>query len=237
MKIRITYTIQARSGILIGSTSEALSIGIDRTTVRRKRFGSESQADWNQEPIIPGSSMKGKVRSECERILKSLGQSICRAPSPETMCPHGRRDGEPPLCPICQIFGGPTEKSRLFFSDAIAKLDGSLAEITTRVQAGVTISRKRRTAEDERLFYIDRGIEGLGYDGRIDGYLEEGPGKRQVALLIAGIESLVAIGGGKSRGLGWADVKIRSVGFAERELTGDEIRPVREELRAWHESR
>jgi CRISPR/Cas system CSM-associated protein Csm3 (group 7 of RAMP superfamily) len=239
MMVQIRYIIRANSGILVGSTAEVLNIGIDKTTIRRRRVLDKQEDSWNQEPVIPGSTMKGKIRNECERIVRGLGRSmdVCFAPRPETMCPHVREQLGSDLCSICELFGGPSNKSRLFFSDAIAVLDHHLAQVATRVQAGVSISRKRRTAEDERLYYIERAVEGISYEGLIDCYLSEELANQQLALLIVAIESLISIGGSKSRGAGWVEIKIKSITINDKEISNDEILKIREGLKAWRESK
>jgi CRISPR/Cas system CSM-associated protein Csm3 (group 7 of RAMP superfamily) len=153
------------------------------------------------------------------------------------MCPHDPQVTNPP-CPVCQIFGGSGLQSRLFFGDAVTKADGNMAPYLARVQAGVALSRKRRTAEDERLYYIERGVEGLVYAGTIDGYLEDNLATQQVALIIAAIERLVAIGGSKSRGAGWAKTEVKSVALDGREATAEDLAKIREEgLHAWRDSK
>jgi CRISPR/Cas system CSM-associated protein Csm3 (group 7 of RAMP superfamily) len=160
------------------------------------------------------------------------------------MCPHHTDKNKPLICDVCQLFGGPSDQSRLFFSDAVAKFpDGTEigeedARFTTRVQAGVSISRKRRTAEDERLYYMERGVEGLIYEGTIDGYLDDNLAEQQSALLISAVGQLVAVGGSKSRGAGWISARVSSVAFDDKLLSGEEIRRIREEgLKAWRESK
>jgi CRISPR/Cas system CSM-associated protein Csm3 (group 7 of RAMP superfamily) len=232
-RLSIVYQVMARSGVLVGSTADVLGIGIDKTTMRRRRVSGPER----QEPLIPGSTLKGKIRNEYERVLASLGHTVCRSPRAETMCPHDPQVANPP-CPVCQIFGGSGLQSRLFFSDAVAKANGTMAPYLTRVQAGVALSRKRRTAEDERLYYTERGVEGVVYEGTIDGYLDDGLIKQQVALIMATIERLFAVGGSKSRGSGWINAKITSVIVDGKEMSEAEIRKIREEgLEAWRESK
>lgn len=231
--VRIVYQATARSGVLIGSTADVLDIGIDKTTMRRRRVGKPTR----QEPLIPGSTLKGKIRNECERILASLGHTICRSPRAETMCPHDPQVESPP-CPICCIFGGSGFQSRLFFSDAIAKADEKIAPYLTRVQAGVALSRKRRTAEDERLYYTERGVEGIVYQGAVDGSLDDASANQQLALILAAIERLVALGGGKSRGGGWITTKITGVTIDGKDVNETDLTKIREEgLKAWRKSK
>jgi CRISPR/Cas system CSM-associated protein Csm3 (group 7 of RAMP superfamily) len=244
MKIRIAYRLEALSGVLIGATAEALSIGIDRTTIRRRKVsttpaeGNSPNVETEPEAIIPGSTLKGKIRHECERILSALGQKICRAPRAEMMCPHSTiADIGGKHCAVCQFFGGPSLQSRLFFSDAIVN-DATLGRAAFRVQAGVSLSRRRRTAEHGRLYYIEHGVEGLIYEGAIDGYLDNDLADQQVALLIAALKRLVAVGSGKSRGLGWTKTEILAIEFDGREISKEQLQKIyREGLSAWHVSK
>ncbi len=201
-RVLIEYRMHAESGILIGSTANVLSIGLDKSTMQRRQYTGKGGAPEPQAPIIPGSTLKGKTRNECERILASLNLVICHAPRADTMCPHDPKVKNS-LCEVCDLFGGPSHQSRLFFGDAVVEAEQDLAPFLVRAQTGVSLSRTRRTSEDERLYYFERGIERLDYKGRVEGYLEAGSVNRQLALLIAAFERLVAIGGGKSRGAGW----------------------------------
>ncbi len=222
-QLHVEYRLKAGSGVLVGSTADVLSIGLDKSTMRRRRVTESDK----QEPIVPGSTLKGKLRNECERILASLGQPICLAPSAETMCPH-----HPKLkgatCAVCQLFGGPSRKSRLFFSDAMAR-DERLAPYLTRVQAGVSLSRRRRTAEDERLYFIERGVEGVVYEGRIEGYLDDNQVAAELALLITALERLFAVGGSRSRGAGWLKVEIVKITLDGQTLSTEQQSKMREE--------
>lgn len=231
--VRIVYRIMARSGVLIGSTADVLSIGVDKTTMRRRRVSELEQ----QAPLIPGSTLKGKIRYECERILRHLGREVCHSPRAETMCPHDVQVKNPP-CPVCQIFGGSGLPARLFFGDALTRDDEGIAPYLTRVQAGVALSRKRRTAEDERLYYIERGVKGIIYEGTIDGYLDDALAHQQLALVMAAIERLCAVGGSKSRGSGWINAAITSITVDGKEMSEAERKSIRQEgLRSWRESK
>ncbi|MDQ3010369.1 MAG: RAMP superfamily CRISPR-associated protein [Acidobacteriota bacterium] len=230
-KVSVSYRLTAASGVIVGSSADVLSIGIDKATIRRRKVKIEGL----QEPLIPGSTLKGKIRYECERLLDGLGQAVCHAPHPDTMCPHDPQlKVEQMPCEVCKLFGGPSQQSRLFFGDATINNSNVPAQFLTRVQAGVSISRKRRTAEDERLFYAERGVDGITYEGKLEGYLEDD----QLALVITAIERLTAIGGGKSRGAGWTNVEIVSVALDGRNLSRDEWQKLRVEgLPLWRASK
>jgi CRISPR/Cas system CSM-associated protein Csm3 (group 7 of RAMP superfamily) len=231
-KVSMVYRLTAASGVIVGSSADVLSIGIDKATIRRRRVKDGGA----QEPLIPGSTLKGKIRYECERMLAGLGATICQAPRPDTMCPHDPAIESPP-CAVCRLFGSPNQQSRLFFGDAVVK-GNTPARFLTRVQAGVALSRKRRTAEDERLFYAERGVAGIVYEGRLEGHLDDDLAERQLALVITAIERLAAIGGGKSRGAGWTRAEIAEVTLDGRSLDPEEWRKLRARgLPVWREAK
>ena len=241
MRQLLDYVITARSGVLVGSTATAVSIGIDKTTMRRMTRDERKRGS----PVIPASTIKGKVRNQCERLLLSLGYEICRAPRADTMCPHYMLKSPTPngRCSICALFGSPGLPSRLLFSDAIARLNdqeakSNLAFHTMLIQAGVAISRKRRVAEDERLYFIERGIEGLSYAGRIEGDLSPDDAEKQAALLIVAIENLVALGGSKSRGAGWIETKVNGLELGKQIFTtSEELQRLRGRIVTWRISK
>lgn len=238
-RVRIAYHLTATSGVLVGSTAEALSIGLDKATIRRRRVeerDSKKGQPRRQEPVLPGSTIKGKVRNECERILASLGHPVCRAPRADTMCPHDPNVADAP-CAVCAIFGSPDQQSRLFFNDASAASAERLRPYLTRVQTGVSLARRRRTAEDERLYFVERGVEGLTYAGEIEGHLDDDAAARQLALVMAALQNLVAVGGSKSRGAGWTRAEIVKVVMGEQELTAEEISQLQAKgLEQWRKS-
>lgn len=101
--VKITGIIECVTGLRIGGTEAPLAIGIVDNTIVRDPVRSE--------PYIPGSSIKGKMRSALE-----IAYDRTRSGQP---CGCGRKD-----CPVCPLFGphrntrhnlGPT---RLLFRDA-----------------------------------------------------------------------------------------------------------------------
>lgn len=209
MKLEIQLEILVKTALSIGSGIASPGMGIDKSTIR----------DADGHLIIPASTIKGKVRSECERILRGINpEIICRPPKAEEMCPHydlpGEKDKpvyERDVCPICKLFGTTGRKARLLFSDATldmkTKLEREKLEgVDSQIRPGVTISRKRRTAEDERLYFIETSSPKAGFifKGVIQGNIQS---NKEVALILAGIRNVPALGGGKSRGMGWIGIR------------------------------
>ena len=93
-KAVITGEIICRTGLHIGGSDTELSIGgMDNPVIRDP---------LSRQPYVPGSSLKGKLRSLLERSLdkefnKKGGFEIWR---------HECND---PACPVCRLFGASTE--------------------------------------------------------------------------------------------------------------------------------
>lgn len=181
-------------------------------------------------PMIPASSLKGKLRHECERLAEALLEDekpVCGSPAPDAMC---QSDDLTDLCPACRIFGSPWHQSPLFFSDLRIVEPRFLREMEppprTNLRYGVGLSRHRRVAEEHLLYTTEVFQPGgtVTLAGSIEGRLDE----KELALLIAGLDSVFALGGGKSRGLGWCHCQVQVWRIAENstetELPLDNIR-------------
>lgn len=154
--------------------------------------------------LIPGSQLKGRLRHECEKLARGLGWPICQSPDPNLMCP--KREGIPgdfhqeSHCLVCQIFGNPALPSRLWVDDLICDLSADAFEETLR--PGVTINRRRQTAEDQRLYLIETSPAAeLAFTGSLH-LLPDCPSWSK-ALILSALHHIHALGGSKSAGLGW----------------------------------
>jgi len=171
--------------------------------------------------LIPGSQLKGRLRHECEKLARGLGWPICESPTPKVMCPqvglhdprfqrddytinhHDRfADGQPQHhCLICQIFGNPALPSRLMVEDLICSEDPKgLPDV---LRPGVTINRRRGTAEDRKLYFLETSPVHVRLPFRGELHLEPNCPPYAKALIMAAIKHIHALGGSKSAGLGW----------------------------------
>lgn len=177
------------------------------------------------ELLIPASQLKGRLRHECEKFARSLGWPICRSPRPQTMCPQraelsAEQETEFAIAPyqvanhqghhclICQIFGNPALRSRLDVDDLICTTrPDAIAEV---LRPGVTINRRRRTAEEGKLYLLETSPVNaeLKFAGAIHLHRDRPPQAK--ALIFAALRHIRAIGGSKSTGLGWLDWKLPS---------------------------
>lgn len=165
MPERIAYTLVFRSpvGIFTGLGIAGLT---DRTVVR----GASGL------PVIPGSTIKGRLRFFAQRALAN-------GHAPEPFRLHGSdephcKDPET-ACTLCRLFGNPSMAALLRFSDA--KPAGDVQQLLVRlreasgnpvvsadaeIRPGVAVSRRRRTALRDHLFF-DETVGPLTFQGEL----------------------------------------------------------------------
>ena len=71
-------------------------------------------------PMIPASTVRGRLRAHLERLLRATGEPVCTPPTPDRMCPHHAWNGQAPAggyCLACRIFGSSWHASRLTVAD------------------------------------------------------------------------------------------------------------------------
>ncbi|MCI0694536.1 type III-A CRISPR-associated RAMP protein Csm3, partial [candidate division KSB1 bacterium] len=141
----ITGTIILKSGMRIGGSNDLLQIGgVDLTCIKHP---------GTRKPYIPGSSFKGKMRSELEKKLGRInGNEPCGCARPD--------------CLVCLLFG-PHKKtnhdlgpSRLIVRDAEVAVGGELENKTENI-----IDRKVGTAKHPRT--VERVAAGSEFDFKI----------------------------------------------------------------------
>ena len=163
--------------------------------------------------LIPASQLKGRLRHECEKLARSLGWQIFSAPAAKSLCPTeaevlqqfktnyqvpGYRGSH---CLVSQIFGNPILPSRIIVDDLICGL--SSVDLPEVLRPGVTINRKRRTADEKKLYLLETSPANaqLSFEGEIH-LLPDCPNYAK-PLIIAALHHIHALGGSKSAGLGW----------------------------------
>ncbi len=119
-KVQVSGRIKVITGLAIGGSGGTLEIGgVDNPIIRNP---------LNNEPFIPGSSLKGKFRSLLEKFLeKELNNRIIEKPNLIRIhtC---KSEEEYNNCAVCMIFGssekGINKPSRLIVRDA-SLMDGT----------------------------------------------------------------------------------------------------------------
>ena len=189
--------------VLVAETRTAFhTLGPGRTVHLVER---PIQVDPEGAPFIPASSVRGRVRAHLERLLRALGQPVCRPPRPEGMCPHAGVVADPagPLCLACRIFGNAWHPSATSFEDLHLVRPGP-EPVPLSYRTGTGISRWLGTVQTGRLFTVETTTGGgLRFQGGVEGLLS----REEVGWLLAAVGTVRHLGGGKARGLG--EVRLR----------------------------
>ncbi|MCD6508619.1 hypothetical protein J7M22_18615 [Candidatus Poribacteria bacterium] len=175
------------------------------------------RADLGYETVyIPGSSLRGVLRSHAEKLLRSVSDELaCQITGRSCLRVKGLKekklDGPKAYlesCYACRLFGNTAIASRARVSDFYP-----IGSIRTEVRYGVAIDRVTN-AVAHGPFQMEVITEGT-FEGRIT---VRNFTLGQIGLLGAGIldmaDGLLPLGFGKSKGLGVMEVEIQRVTFS-----------------------
>lgn len=161
-------------------------------------------------PIIPGSTIKGRLRYALNALAKAgiYGE--------DGQCQHGIVTQRHPSdglsedacsCIVCTIFGRPnSRRGDLCFSDAypIGLTNGG--NLST-IRVGLTMDRYRRVARDQFLYSCETiGGTGTNFAGEIYGHIQKSRKTLIVEAIGDAFKYAHALGFGRSRGLGWFEL-------------------------------
>lgn len=234
----ITFTISPVDPLLIKS-GQATVGGVDMSFVRTRRF------DGRDEPFIPGSSLKGVIRSYAEKICRSLKAEpfpVClpyvdpgkMGEGQERQASCGLRfekykkefgindlptiDAYRLSCPACRIFGSNVFTGRLKTADAYLQ-KGSIPAF--EVRDGVAIDRMTGGAAPGAKYDLEVLVKG-DFTTSIEIHNFERWQLGLLALVLRDMEQeLVRIGTGTSRGLGRikADITSFNINYYGRQVS------------------
>ncbi len=156
-RVFITFDIQAVTGLHIGGSDAGVEIGgVDKTVIRDK---------LTNRPYIPGSSLKGKMRS----LLEKYHNKPINFPKNKPAF-HVCQSAEPyKTCDVCQVFGVSGEQdfatpTRLvvrdtFLSEESAKkLENAQTDLPyTEVKTEVSIDRVTSAANPRQMERVPAG--------------------------------------------------------------------------------
>lgn len=233
-KILIEGTITAKTGLHIGGSNVGLSIGgADATVVRNP---------LTNEPYIPGSSLKGKMRSLLEKVYSingfgpSIGEHIKNGPFTEYVKVENgiTEEQAKSINSIIDIFGTMPEKmkneikptSRLIVRDCEMK-DTSVSALSnskdtdmpyTEVKTEVVIDRITSAATPRQ---VERVPAGAVFNMRM--ILNVYYGDSEKELLDKVFEGLALVqndylGGKGTRGSGEVDIKIKELKYKDKKV-------------------
>lgn len=142
IKLKISGTIEVLTGLHIGGNSSFSAIGaIDNVIITDTMTGL---------PLLPGSSLKGKMRS---LLAREYNQEIAKDPNNDCDI-------------ILNLFGASKENSqgkiissRLLFSDTVAYNDKSKDLVFTEIKFENTINRATAIANPRQIERVIRGIK------------------------------------------------------------------------------
>jgi len=204
------------------------------TPLLKQYRASSNNARSQPQIILPASTIKGKLRGEAERLLRTfrVGGKLCQGRLPATMCPAVWWDKEnaPPddTCLLCRLFGSPWQPSPLSFSDVAPQ---KISSKDTIVRPGIGLSRVRGTTQEDLLFFVETTPaleEGLPFGNcNIEGEVAD---EQSAALLWMAVQQVAAFGSGRSRGRGW--LKAKQIQLVAGEEQWDENR-VAQVWRKW----
>lgn len=218
---RIEMTIVPIDPLLVKS-GQATVGGVDMAFVRTYRYGKK------EEPFVPGSSIKGMIRSYAEKICRSLRDNpvpVCLPylkPGDESAdearqasCglrfdKHKERNQKPSIpspdiyslsCPACRLFGCHSAIGRFAASDAYLAQDFK-NNFVLEIRDGVAIDRFTGGAAKGAKYDLEVLTRGE-FETVIDIRNFERWQLGLVGLILRDMEDgLVRLGFGKSRGLG-----------------------------------
>ncbi len=214
-KIEITGTLEVKTGLHIGGNGAFAAIGaVDSPVIRDVR---------TDDPIIPGSSLKGKMRS----LLAKMYNTDVAAAIPDC-------DDEK----LTSLFGsskkGNVHVGRLLFSDMFLTNKDELREINiyraTEVKFENSISRSTAVANPRQLERVIRGAKfglNLMYEYRDDETM-----KQDFEILKNGFQLIQYdyLGGSGSRGYGKVAFNDIDLDVVVGEIDDDVVEECREML-------
>ena len=121
-ELRLEFVIRPQGPLLIKSGQEA---GADPTLLDMN-FVRTEHGELGETIYLPGSSLKGTLRSYCEKIARTVGVKCCDPLGDKSCGREMERASRPDtaaeiysgLCTICRIFGHTVMASHLQIADA-----------------------------------------------------------------------------------------------------------------------
>jgi CRISPR-associated protein Csm3 len=210
--ININYSIELLSPLRIQTGIGTATL--DNTVVK----------DAEGKVYVPGSSIKGKMRSIFYRFADALGYALHDRGQDASGCYIYQNP-----CMVCRIFGSPHWDGQLHFDNALLSRDMQtfidyLNRVNERkdihyqqpfgVQArtNVAINRKFRVAQPNLLFTTECVDKELSFSGQISGEIRDRDGDLSaLALVLASLQEITHLGADRSRGMGRCKIFVQKV--------------------------
>lgn len=223
----IYATLEMQTALAVGSRLSLDPVGTDMPVMK----------DAHGKPFIPGSSIKGVVRFQAERMLRTVDRRpILWACDPfsapcvssktkeqlweeckkEEKCDDERFTQRifEKSCTACRLFGSPWMAGRIAFKDAFLINEKELS-VMTQIRDGVGIDRDLGAARSGVKYDFETVVPGAQFHIEIVAEnLEDWELGFLLTVLQMWKEGSIAIGGKSTRGPGWGvlkEIRIRQV--------------------------
>jgi len=203
-QVRLVLKVQPLSPILI----KAAGSGLDPT--RPEMEFVTIHTDLGRVEYLPGSSLKGVMRSFTERLLATLGKRVCDPLEKKSSCAERDHRAYGRQCDVCKLYGSPNIAGRVRIVDGLPwrpgasdadKKDGR-DQLRREIRANVAIDRASGASSTKGLFDMDVLVSGSLFPEITLRNFQIW----QLALVWMALRELTdgyqQIGSGKSRGLG-----------------------------------
>ncbi len=141
-------------------------------------------------PYLPGSSIKGMLRINAQRIAWLLGLTSCGQKLPEKI-KEKHTEG---ICNICKLFGCPDNTSKVQISDALPFIE----DVPTTVFTGIRLNLKSHTTDQGALFQYEAFCKDISLKGTIH---FQNLDDREIKLILLALKELNWSGIGHQSGL------------------------------------
>lgn len=146
-------TIVLKSGMRIGGSDDVLQIGgTDLTCIKDPLTGR---------PYIPGSSIKGKMRSSLEKLLGKVSQDTYGNNREPCGCANDD-------CPICRVFGPHKKAQHKLGPTRIKVYDAPLISDQFQIELKTESTNRRDTGAAEHPRTLERVAPSARFRLRID---------------------------------------------------------------------
>ena len=192
-RVIIDCTLETLTTLLIGSGREDEVRGISLTFLKLP----------DGRVFIPGSSLKGVIRSEVEKILAGLGFDLCVIRSRGVPRYDECGKDERVCCASCAIFGSLNIASRVLFRDALP-----INRVVTFIKPGIKIHREKKTAVGGALFKTEMVPPNSRFNFEV---VFENPEDWMLGVFFSALESILAVGGSSTRGAGKVKIRVNKI--------------------------
>ena len=220
-RLRVQATLEMQTALSVGARLSLEPTGTDLPVVK----GPDGL------PFIPGSSIKGAMRSQAERILRTVNRRpdlwACD-PFADPCVPGDRKaalwqqaEGRnrqqadaifadlvwEASCTACRLFGSPWFAGRLAFKDAYL-VNADDLPVVTQIRDGVGIDRDLGAARSGLKYDFETVVPGTRFGVEILGEnLEDWEVGFLLAVLRLWEDGALSLGGKVTRGPGWGALR------------------------------